>query len=35
MVNAILQVIHQKPKKSLDEITHDLCPVSWSGMVGW
>jgi hypothetical protein len=21
-------VIHQKPKKSLDEITHDLCPVS-------
>jgi myosin-5 len=20
-------VIHQKPKKSLDEITHDLCPV--------
>jgi hypothetical protein len=20
-------VIHQKPKKSLDEITHDLCPI--------
>jgi hypothetical protein len=22
------QVIHQKPKKTLDEISHDLCPVS-------
>lgn len=24
---ASTQVIHQKPKKSLDEIMHDLCPV--------
>lgn len=23
-----VQVIHQKPKKTLDEISHDLCPVS-------
>lgn len=23
-----IQVIHQKPKKTLDEISHDLCPVS-------
>ena len=22
-----MQVIHQKPKKTLDEISHDLCPV--------
>lgn len=25
----LVQVIHQKPKKSLDEITHDLCPVHY------
>lgn len=24
----LFQVIHQKPKKTLDEISHDLCPVS-------
>ncbi|RRT61915.1 hypothetical protein B296_00005974 [Ensete ventricosum] len=23
-----MAVIHQKPKKTLDEISHDLCPVS-------
>ncbi|KAF5814219.1 putative Dilute domain-containing protein [Helianthus annuus] len=26
-------VIHQKPKKALDEITHDLCPVSFSSHI--
>uniref|UniRef100_A0A453R6G5 Dilute domain-containing protein n=1 Tax=Aegilops tauschii subsp. strangulata TaxID=200361 RepID=A0A453R6G5_AEGTS len=24
---SFFQVIHQKPKKTLDEISHDLCPV--------
>lgn len=24
----LIQVVHQKPKKSLDEISHQLCPVS-------
>jgi hypothetical protein len=30
-----LQVIHQKSKKTFDEITHDLCPVKSELHFSW
>lgn len=32
-IECLFQVIHQKPKKTLDEISHDLCPVSGFNML--